>query len=128
MIESLNVTSKQVGLEMNLTKTMLMTNSRIKRITVGEEPLNYVDEYIYLGKQISFDRKNNELEVDRRVQITWNKYWSLKDIFKGHLPVGTELLPLTFVDVRMPNLEVHQKVKGQSSHVPARTGAQYDEN
>lgn len=87
MIETLHLASVKVGLQMNLTKTMAMTNRGRRVITINGEPLEYTDKYIYLGKQISFDRKSNELEVERRVQQTWNKYWSLKEIFKSNLPI-----------------------------------------
>lgn len=87
MIESLNTVSKDIGLEMNLTKTKIMTNSRKVDITIDQEKLEYTDEYIYLGKQISFNKNNNEKEVERRAQLTWNKYWSLKEIFKGQTPL-----------------------------------------
>lgn len=46
MIESLNNTSKRIGLEMNLSKTMLMTNSTKCTISVDGAPLKYTDQYI----------------------------------------------------------------------------------
>lgn len=90
MIGTLHIASVKVGLEMNLTKTKTMTNSWRRPITINGEPLEYVDQYIYLGKRISFDKNNNELEIERRVQYTWNKYWSLKEIFKSNLPIATK--------------------------------------
>lgn len=45
MIQSLNAASKKVGLEMNLTKTMLMTNSVEKTISVDREILKYKNKY-----------------------------------------------------------------------------------
>lgn len=87
MIESSQKASAKVGLQINLTKTKTMTNSHKKIIKVNENPLEYVDEYIYLGKTISFDTKNNDREIERRVQLTWNKYWSLKEVFKSGMPI-----------------------------------------
>lgn len=87
MIHSLNKSSKQVGLEMNLTKTMIMTNSIQRKIAADDVILKYTDKYTYLGKQIGFSRKNSELEIDRRIQNTWNKYWSMKEIFKSDMAV-----------------------------------------
>ncbi|GBO98936.1 hypothetical protein EVAR_339_1 [Eumeta japonica] len=52
--------------------------------------LTYVDAYIYLGKQVSFNQQNNELEVERRVNITWKKFWSLKEIPKSAMTIGME--------------------------------------
>ncbi|CAG4970127.1 unnamed protein product [Colias eurytheme] len=43
MIDSLNIGSNRVGLEMNLCKTMLMTNSVRRTLSVGSEPLEYTD-------------------------------------------------------------------------------------
>lgn len=88
MLDSLSKASKSVGLEINRSKTMLMTNSIKKTLSVDNEPLTYTDKYIYLGKQITFDNKSNELEVERRAQLTWNKYWGFKEIFKSNMPVN----------------------------------------
>ena len=87
MAESLNKASKLAGLEMNLLKTMVMTNSTKVQIYVDNEPLHYTEKYIYLGRQVSFDKLNNFQEIERRAQLTWNKYWSFKDIFKSNMPI-----------------------------------------
>ncbi|CAH2100226.1 unnamed protein product [Euphydryas editha] len=87
MIQALNSASKKVGLEMNLSKTMIMTNATEKTIFVDSEQLIYTSKYVYLGKQISFDKDNNYSEIERRIQHTWNKYWNLKEIFKSNMPV-----------------------------------------
>ncbi|CAH2102789.1 unnamed protein product [Euphydryas editha] len=64
-----------------------MSNSSRKKITIENETIEYVDQYIYLGKQIGFDNNNNELEVERRIRNTWNKFWSYKEIMKSNVPV-----------------------------------------
>lgn len=86
MIETLQETSANIGLEINPTKTRLMTNSLKKQINMDGNPLEYENKYIYLGKTISFEKENNELEIDRRIQKTWNKFWGLKEIFKSNMP------------------------------------------
>lgn len=88
MMESLHQASIAIGLEMNLSKTMAMTNSSKKTIKINNKPLEYTESYIYLGKRISFDKINNELEIERRVQNTWNRYWNLKEVFKSNLPIN----------------------------------------
>lgn len=88
MIHSLKTMSYEVGLEMNLDKTKIMSNSIKHPIYLDEKPLEYVDSYIYLGKQISFGKQNNELEVERRISGAWKKFWSLKDILKGTMPIN----------------------------------------
>lgn len=87
MIQALNSVSKEVGLEMNLAKTMLMTNSIESTISIDNEIIYYTNKYIYLGKQISFNKESNNLEIERRTQLTWNKYWGLKEIFKSNMPI-----------------------------------------
>ncbi|KAJ8727495.1 hypothetical protein PYW07_001614 [Mythimna separata] len=87
MISTLNEESEKVGLKMNETKTKIMTNSNINPINLNGKPLEYVNNYIYLGKQLSFEDKSEELEVDRRINMSWKKFWSLKEILKGKYPV-----------------------------------------
>lgn len=88
MINSLHEESRKVGLEINLDKTNAMTNHTKIPIYLRNRPLSYADTYIYLGKQISFNPRNNELEVERRVNITWKKFWNLKEILKSDMPIN----------------------------------------
>ncbi|GBP68039.1 Craniofacial development protein 2 [Eumeta japonica] len=88
MIEDLQTASTNVGLQINLSKTMAMSNSLKNLVKVNEYPLEYTDKYIYLGKTISFKEKNNELEIERRIQRSWNKYWSMKEVFKSDMPIN----------------------------------------
>ncbi|CAH2088198.1 unnamed protein product [Euphydryas editha] len=84
MISQLNKESKQVGLYMNLSKTKIMTNGRKRKIMLDNVELEYVEQYVYLGKQVSFSKTNNEDEVNRRITCSWNKYWAHKEILKGN--------------------------------------------
>ncbi|KAG6465037.1 hypothetical protein O3G_MSEX014898 [Manduca sexta] len=96
MLQSLNEHSKQVGLEMNLSKTRLMTNSKENRtIFIDNIPLKYTEKYIYLGKQMSFDRNSNDQEIERRVHLAWNKYWCHKEIFKSNMPIKLKTKVMT---------------------------------
>ncbi|CAH2098623.1 unnamed protein product [Euphydryas editha] len=72
-------------LEMNLTKTKTMTNNSWKRRSRSRR--REVEKYIYLDKLISFNENSNLLEIERRVQLTWNKYWLLKEIFKSNMTI-----------------------------------------
>ncbi|CAK1583094.1 unnamed protein product [Parnassius mnemosyne] len=90
MIQNLQTESARVGLQMNLQKTKLMTNSTKPTIKIGNEKLEYVDTYIYLGKQVSFHQNNNIKEIIRRINISWKKYWAHKEIMKGDLPLSTK--------------------------------------
>ncbi|GBP38812.1 Putative uncharacterized transposon-derived protein F52C9.6 [Eumeta japonica] len=87
MLNTLHEESRKVGLEINLTKTNIMTNHTERPIYMENSSLIYVNAYIYLGKQISFNQQNNELEVERRVNITWKKFWSLKEILKSDMTI-----------------------------------------
>lgn len=87
MIVTLHIASRQVGLEMNFTKTKIMSNYIKTNIKIECETIEYVEKYTYLGKQIGFSRDSNELEVERRVKNTWSKYWSFKEVFKSDIPL-----------------------------------------
>ncbi|KAG7311162.1 hypothetical protein JYU34_002159 [Plutella xylostella] len=72
------------GLQINETKTKLMTNTTQTPININNIDLEYVEDYIYLGQNISFKEKMDK-EITRRINIGWKKYWSLKHIFKSKL-------------------------------------------
>lgn len=72
---------------MNKDKTKVMTNSYTRTITLEGNTLEYVNNFIYLGKELSFEDKSEEKEIERRINIGWKKYWSLKEIIKGKYPL-----------------------------------------
>ncbi|XP_045454944.1 uncharacterized protein LOC123664445 [Melitaea cinxia] len=88
MISTLHEASKTVGLEINLNKTKIITNSIVNPIKLNNIHFEYVDSYIYLGKQISFKAQNNDQEITRRIKKTWSKFWSYKEVLKGHFSVN----------------------------------------
>lgn len=88
MLRSLVQASSQVGLEMNATKTKIMTNSIERPINVKGKTIEYVYSYIYLGKQISFLKTHNEDEIERRTNIAWKKFWSFREILKGDYSIN----------------------------------------
>ncbi|CAH2099135.1 unnamed protein product [Euphydryas editha] len=67
---------------MNISKTKLMTNKTEVNIEVDEEEIEYIKEYIYLGQVISVEDLSIK-EVERRVNNTWQRYWSLREIMKN---------------------------------------------
>lgn len=87
MMCELDVVSNEVGLQMNANKTKVMTNSHQIPIKINGTVVDYVKQYIYLGKQVSFENSNNDDEVARRVNITWKKFWSHKEILKGNYDI-----------------------------------------
>lgn len=54
---------------------------------INETPIEYVESYIYLGKQISFKNTRRQDEINRRINMTWKKYWSYKEILKSKLSI-----------------------------------------
>lgn len=44
-------------------------------------------EYIYLGQLISLSASRHHDEINRRINITWSKFRSNKDILKSNMPV-----------------------------------------
>lgn len=87
MLERLDEESRKCGLEMNPNKTCIMTNGEKVPVCIGENPILYANECTYLGQSISFKDQTNQ-EVDKRIKKAWNKYWSLKHIFKAKLPIA----------------------------------------
>ncbi|GBP44639.1 ATP-dependent DNA helicase Q5 [Eumeta japonica] len=83
MFQNLASESNKVGLEMNTSKTKIMTNSIETPISIEGQNIEYVKEYIYLGKLTSFHSNRNKNEVDRRVNLAWRNYWAQKEILKG---------------------------------------------
>ena len=51
MINELNSISLEIGLELNTSKTKIMTNNPETPIKVNQQPLEYVQKYIYLGNR-----------------------------------------------------------------------------
>lgn len=86
MLQQLGDESRKAGLSMNPTKTKVMTNAIKENIEIeiemGQEVIEYVDEYIYLGQLISIKDQYTK-EIDRRISNTWKRYWSLKEIVKN---------------------------------------------
>lgn len=86
MLQALHNHSVKVGLEMNFDKTKIMTNGCKRIIKVEGEPIEFVDDYVYLGKLVSFRDVDKE-EIERRIAITWKKFWSLKEILKSNIAI-----------------------------------------
>lgn len=53
--------SIEVDLELNTstTKIGLLTNGSKEQININDEEIEYVDNYIYLGKQLSYNKDRN---------------------------------------------------------------------
>ena len=62
-----------------------MTNTREDPVQLNHIPLEYVQQYIYLGQNIS-PNSNVEKEISRRIGLAWRKFWSLKFILMDNKP------------------------------------------
>lgn len=102
MMQSLANISREVGLEINASKTKLMTNSKEIDVMVDGNRIEYVKDYIYLGQIIS---PNDEMtkEINRRIARGWRKYWSLKEIVKSK-DLGNHIKKKTFETCILPVL------------------------
>lgn len=76
-----------MGLMMNSAITKIISNSHQVPININGKNIEYVNEYTYLGKQLSFSKTNNEDELEWRINITPKKFWSLKEILKGNYSI-----------------------------------------
>lgn len=83
MLQQLSDESAKAGLSMNVAKTKIMSNSSAKEaITINNQQLEYVNEYIYLGQLVS-PIENMQKEIERRIANTWKRFWSLSEIMKN---------------------------------------------
>lgn len=87
LINSLCQESKKKGLIMNMTKTKLMTNCRKTEIIFENTPLEYVDEFSYLGQCVSFQNKNKK-EIQSRIARTWKAFWAVSYLRDKEIPLG----------------------------------------
>ena len=83
MIQELDRESKKAGLNMNIRKTKVMMSNRLKHhsIMVNGREIEKVDNYLYLGKNISLENETAG-EVKRRIQLTWAKFGKLGMVFR----------------------------------------------
>ena len=83
MLMELELGGRESGLEINIQKTKLLTRKKEQNITLNGKKIEHVDNFTYLGQQISFINSDRS-ELERRIAISWKKFWSLKHIFKGN--------------------------------------------
>nr|XP_027227207.1 uncharacterized protein LOC113819162 [Penaeus vannamei] len=80
MIQELNEGSLKVGMKMNMSKTKIMFNPCCakKQIVVGEQAIEEVEGYNYLGQIITFKR---------RISLGCAAYGQHKNILESQLPI-----------------------------------------
>lgn len=88
MIQQLNNASKKVGLAMNINKTKIMSSNN-DPITIDNERLETVEEYVYLGHAVKLGKENQTREIRRRIGAAWAAFGKLKHILKNNdIPIN----------------------------------------
>lgn len=90
MIKDLEEKSTEAGMSINFKKSKKLVNEtqETENQTIVENKkeersmIGSVVQATYLGQQVAF-KNRTEIEVNARITKAWNKYWSLKEIFKG---------------------------------------------
>lgn len=86
MLLQLNEEANKVGLKMNLTKIKIMTNIDDDTvIKVGDNVIERVDRYVYLGHKLKLGLENQTEEVKRRIGLCWAAFGKLRHIFKSKM-------------------------------------------
>lgn len=90
MIQELADASSQIGLEMNVSKTKIMSPDK-PNIRIGNQQTENVGDYIYLGYQIKLGKENQGAEIDRRIRLGWAAFGKLDFILKSlSIPINLE--------------------------------------
>lgn len=87
LLETLYLSSLEVGLKMNMAKTQIMTNLVLSEsIAVAGKAIEQTVSYKYLGHEICIGRDNQTIELNRRIRLTWEAFGKLSHVFKSDLP------------------------------------------
>src|SRR6202012_1936086 len=86
MMNQLHQESSEIGLKMNLSKTKVMTNIDDDAvIKVGDDVIERVDSYIYLGHKLKLGLDNQTAEVKRRIGLGCAAFGKPRLIFKSKM-------------------------------------------
>ena len=66
-MNELNEKGLKVGLKINIEKTKVLTNGPRNSIYIDQQEIEYVENFVYLGQQISFESRQDQ-EISRRTQ------------------------------------------------------------
>lgn len=87
MISELNSESLVAGLKMNIKKTKIMA-CEPTNITINNDPVEQITEYIYLGHTITLGKQNQTAEITRRIRQGWIAYGKLAQVFKSDISIN----------------------------------------
>lgn len=89
MLNQLTKESMKVGLQINISKTKVLSNQSESKLTINNEKIEKVQEFLYLGQSLSF-KKRTQNEIKNRINKAWRCFWSLKHILKGPFPLNSK--------------------------------------
>jgi len=91
MVEDLTIASRDVGLSINKTKTMILINiKKLDDALIDGEPISRTDGYKYLGQTLSFtDKTGKELKIRR--QNAWKAFWVKKQFWKSRMSIKSKI-------------------------------------
>ena len=118
MVRELSLQSVKAGLHINFQKTKIMTNRIEIPVSIDGVEIQYVQEYIYLGQLISF-HNGSDKEINRRMSLAWNKFWSLAFILLDRKTsirikktvMDSCILPVLLYGAQTWSLTIAQKIK-----------------
>ncbi len=89
MISDLHRESLKVGLKMNMKKTKIMYNKHLtgRQIMIGNEALELVKEYKYLGQMVRANPAH-EKEIKRRIGMGWSAFGKQNLVMNSNLPLS----------------------------------------
>lgn len=83
MLNELNEESTRSGLKINAEKTkLLMTEKNIEPLKIGDQQIESVKSFIYLGRKISISNAMDG-EIRRRLQAGWAVFAKYCDFLKA---------------------------------------------
>ncbi|KAI8431237.1 hypothetical protein MSG28_001274 [Choristoneura fumiferana] len=73
---------------------------------IGNNALEVVDHYVFLGQVVQLGRSNFDKEVARRIQLGWAAFGKLRDVFSSNIPQCLRLESSTSTNYPVnPNIE-----------------------
>lgn len=87
MLVDLDGSALKVGLRMSISKTNILSNVYDKvPLNIKNHIVEVVDEYIYLGQQLTMVEDTHEAETVRRIKLACIAFGKLRDVFKEPYP------------------------------------------
>src|SRR5213082_3284109 len=97
MVNRLNETCKEYGMEINVKKTKVMvlggTDEQRKRhraVRLGEAPLEQVTRFKYLGSSIT-DEASSEVDIKARIGMAKAAFWQNKELMRRNIRLSTKI-------------------------------------